>query len=143
MSDRLRMGKPPPYATSYPGRLSLLPKTGREMSTSQSAVMLCGWGVMAGAHYPYSQAAFTGREHGRHFWPPVNTASVCTCDTLVTTTARVHGSDVNKDLTCKANANCQGNNIGTYPFYMGLFQYCDVGWLIKCFSLIFCLVLLY
>jgi len=25
------------------GQLSLLPSAGREMSTSQSAVMLCGW----------------------------------------------------------------------------------------------------
>jgi len=31
-----------------PGQLSLLPLAGREMSTSQSAVMLCGWGVKAG-----------------------------------------------------------------------------------------------
>jgi len=30
------------------GQLSLLPSAGREMSTSQSAVMLCGWGVKAG-----------------------------------------------------------------------------------------------
>jgi len=29
-------------------QLSLLPSAGREMSTSQSAVMLCGWGVKAG-----------------------------------------------------------------------------------------------
>jgi len=33
---------------SHPGPLSLLPSAGREMSTSQSAVMLCGWGVKAG-----------------------------------------------------------------------------------------------
>ena len=31
----------------YPGQLSLLPSAGREMSTSQSAVMLCGWEVKA------------------------------------------------------------------------------------------------
>jgi len=30
------------------GQLSLLPSAGREMSTSQSAVMLCGWGLKAG-----------------------------------------------------------------------------------------------
>jgi len=29
-------------------QLSLLPSVGWEMSTSQSAVMLCGWGVKAG-----------------------------------------------------------------------------------------------
>ena len=33
---------------SYLSRLSLLPSLGREMSTGQSAVMLCGWGVKAG-----------------------------------------------------------------------------------------------
>jgi len=30
------------------GQLSLLPSAGREMSTSQNAAMLCGWGVKAG-----------------------------------------------------------------------------------------------
>jgi len=30
---------------SHPGQLNLLPSVGWEMSTSQSAVMLCGWGV--------------------------------------------------------------------------------------------------
>jgi len=39
---------PPPYATSHPGQLSPLPYAVREMSTGQSAVMLCGWGVKAG-----------------------------------------------------------------------------------------------
>jgi len=33
---------------SHPGQLSLLPSAGRKMSTSQRAVMLCGWGVKAG-----------------------------------------------------------------------------------------------
>ena len=33
---------------SHPGQLGLLPSAGREMSTSQRAVMLCGWGVKAG-----------------------------------------------------------------------------------------------
>jgi len=33
---------------NYPGQLSLLPSAGLEMSTSQSAVMLCGCGVKAG-----------------------------------------------------------------------------------------------
>ena len=33
---------------SYPGQLSLLPSVGREMSTGQSAVTLCGWEVKAG-----------------------------------------------------------------------------------------------
>ena len=30
---------------SHSGQLSLLPSVGREVSTSQSAVILCGWGV--------------------------------------------------------------------------------------------------
>jgi len=30
-------------SSSHPGQLSLLPSVGREMNTSQSAVMLCGW----------------------------------------------------------------------------------------------------
>ena len=30
---------------SHPGQLSLIPSAGQEMSTSQSAVTLCGWGV--------------------------------------------------------------------------------------------------
>jgi len=33
---------------SHPGQLSLLPLAGRKMSTGQTAVMLCGWGVNAG-----------------------------------------------------------------------------------------------
>jgi len=33
---------------SHPGQLSLLPSAGREMSSSQSAVTLCGWGIKAG-----------------------------------------------------------------------------------------------
>ena len=44
MSDRLRAGIPSWYVTSDPGQLSLLPYVGRGMSTSQSAVMGCGWG---------------------------------------------------------------------------------------------------
>jgi len=39
---------PPRYVTSYPGQLSLLPSEGREISTGQGAVMLCGWGVKLG-----------------------------------------------------------------------------------------------
>jgi len=33
---------------SHPGQLSLIPSAGQEMSTGQSAAMLCGWGVKAG-----------------------------------------------------------------------------------------------
>jgi len=46
-------GKPARYATSRPGELSLLPYTGREMSTGQSAVMLSGCGATAGWLIPY------------------------------------------------------------------------------------------
>jgi len=48
MGDRLRVGKPPRFVTSREGQLSLLPSAGRKIGTSQSAVMLCGWGVKAG-----------------------------------------------------------------------------------------------
>jgi len=37
---------------SHPGQLSLVLSAGQEMSTGQSAVMLCGWGVKAGMVYP-------------------------------------------------------------------------------------------
>ena len=47
MGDRLRTGKPLQYATSHSGQVSFLPYVGREMSTGQSAVMLCGWGLKA------------------------------------------------------------------------------------------------
>jgi len=37
------------YITSHPGQLSLaIPPWGGAMSTSQRAVMPCGWGVKAG-----------------------------------------------------------------------------------------------
>jgi len=36
------------YNRVIPGQLSLLPSAVRGMSTSQNAVMLCGWGVKAG-----------------------------------------------------------------------------------------------
>jgi len=47
MGDRLRQINHRSISPSYPGQLSLLPSAGREMSTSQSVVMLCGWGVKA------------------------------------------------------------------------------------------------
>jgi len=51
MVDRLRAGKPPRFVTSHSGRLSFLPSVGRKMSTGQSVVMFCGWGVKAGMVY--------------------------------------------------------------------------------------------
>jgi len=47
MGDRLRTSQPPRYVTSHPGQLSLLPSAGWEMSTSQSAEMLCFWSMQA------------------------------------------------------------------------------------------------
>jgi len=44
MGDRLRRTNHLGISPSYPDQLSLLPLVGREMSTSQNAVMLCGWG---------------------------------------------------------------------------------------------------
>jgi len=48
MDDRLQRINHLSISPSHPGQLSLLPSAGREMSTSQSAVMLCDWGVKAG-----------------------------------------------------------------------------------------------
>jgi len=56
MGDRLRVGTPPRFVTSHSGQLSLLPSAGRKMSTGQSAVTLCGWGVKAGmVHSTYGK----------------------------------------------------------------------------------------
>jgi len=58
------MSKPPRYETSYPGQLSLLPSAGWEMSTSESAVMLCGCGITAGVAHsmiPFVDARVGGR----------------------------------------------------------------------------------
>jgi len=48
MDDRLWAGILLWHVTSHPGQLSLLPSAGREISTCQSAEMLCVWGVKAG-----------------------------------------------------------------------------------------------
>jgi len=42
-------------------QLSLLPSVGLEMSTSQIAVMLCGWGVNAGMVHPLVDKRVGGR----------------------------------------------------------------------------------
>jgi len=43
-----------PRPADKPGQLSLLPSVGWEMSTGQSAAMLCGWGVKAGMAHSIS-----------------------------------------------------------------------------------------
>jgi len=48
MGDRLWRINNLSISSSHRGQLSLLPSAGPEMSTSQSMVMLCGWGVKAG-----------------------------------------------------------------------------------------------
>jgi len=48
MGDRLRWINHLSISPSHLGQLTLLPSAGREMSSSRSAVMLCGWGVKAG-----------------------------------------------------------------------------------------------
>jgi len=55
------MGKPHWYFTKPPRQLSLLPYAGREMSTSQSAVMLCSWVVKAGWLIPHVDKHVGGR----------------------------------------------------------------------------------
>jgi len=71
--DKRWAGKPPRYATSCPGQLSLLPYVEQEISTGQSAVMLCGWGVKARwlmrinvwvADNHASTSSLTGRQEG-------------------------------------------------------------------------------
>jgi len=47
MGDRLWAGILPQCVTSHPGQLCLLPTAVQEMSTGQSAVMLCSWGSNA------------------------------------------------------------------------------------------------
>jgi len=44
----LRSGKPPQFVTSHSGQVILLPSVGQKLSTGQSVVTLCGWGVKAG-----------------------------------------------------------------------------------------------
>ena len=46
---------------SYLGQLSLLPYVGQELSTSQSVLMLCGWGVKAGWFIPLVDKRLTGK----------------------------------------------------------------------------------
>jgi len=48
MGDNLQAGKSHRFVTSHPDQLSLLPSAGQKISTSQSAVTLCGWAVKAG-----------------------------------------------------------------------------------------------
>jgi len=46
MGDRLQQAYNLGILTNHPGKLSLLPSAGQEMSTGQRVVvMLCGWGV--------------------------------------------------------------------------------------------------
>jgi len=49
------------WITKHPGQLSLLPFAGREMSTGQSAVMRCSWGVKAGWLIPFTDKRVGGR----------------------------------------------------------------------------------
>ena len=46
---------------THPDQLSLLPLVGREMSTGQSAVMLCGWGAVAVWLIPHGDKRVGGR----------------------------------------------------------------------------------
>ena len=58
---------------SHPDQLSLLPSVGWEMSTSQSAVMLCSWGIKTGMVHYISRESYTTRNV---LW---SRASVCVC----------------------------------------------------------------
>jgi len=61
MGDRLWAGIPSQYVTSHPGQLSLISSVGQEMSTGQSAVMHCAWGVQAGWLIPFVDNPVGGR----------------------------------------------------------------------------------
>ena len=61
MGGRFRAGIPPRYVTIHTGQLSLLPLAGREMSTVQRAMMLCGWGVKAGWLIPFVDKRVGGK----------------------------------------------------------------------------------
>ena len=58
---RVRVGMPPPYVTSQPGQLSLLPSVERGMSIGQCVVMRCGCGVKAGWLIPFVDKRVGGR----------------------------------------------------------------------------------
>jgi len=63
MGDRLRAGKPPPYALPRPTQPPTLNGTGNEYQPK------CGDTLRLGSNgrytlYPYSRAVFTGRERG-------------------------------------------------------------------------------
>jgi len=45
MGNHPQANKPPRFVIIHSGQLSLLPSARRKMNTSQSAVMLCSWGV--------------------------------------------------------------------------------------------------
>jgi len=63
IGDRLRAGITSLYVTSHSGQLSFLPYVGRELSTEQSAVMRCGWGVKAGWIVSFVDKCVGGRKY--------------------------------------------------------------------------------
>jgi len=66
----------PRYAIRHPGQLSLLPHGGREMSTGESAVIFCGFGVnstKAGWLIPYLDQRVGGTA-GKHLDPSLTRA---------------------------------------------------------------------
>ena len=52
---------PPRYITSHQGQLSLLPSAGWKLSTGQSVVMCCSWGIKAGWLIPFMDKHAGGR----------------------------------------------------------------------------------
>jgi len=62
MDDCLLVCTPPWFVTNHPLQLSLLSSVGWKMSTSQTAVTLCGCGVKAGmAHSTCEQTSVAGK----------------------------------------------------------------------------------
>jgi len=66
----------------YSGQLSLLSSVGREMTTGQSAVMLCGWRAKAGW-----TAVFTARRSASAVYAVATRLSVCLSITSSTKSA--------------------------------------------------------
>jgi len=63
MGDRLWADKPRQYFTDPPRQLSLLPSARLEMSTSQTAAMLCGCGIKTARLIPLVDKRVGGRQN--------------------------------------------------------------------------------
>jgi len=70
----VRMRRPSHYLTRHQGQLSLLPLSGLETSTDQSAVMPCGWDVMAGMAHSVNGLGLNVYTAGKAVWSSLTRA---------------------------------------------------------------------